>query len=71
MFDFKATVDIHTTVEKLWGYLIDIEEWWLPSNPEHIELEILSQDKQIDEGTRRNCRGSSGSHRTTVAIRPC
>ena len=52
MFDFKATIDIHTTAAKLWDYLIDIEEWWLPSNPEHIELEILSQDKQIDEGTR-------------------
>lgn len=51
MFEFTATIKIQTSVDALWTYLLDIERWWLPSNPEHQGIEILSEDQNLEEGT--------------------
>ena len=52
MFEFTATIKLQTTVDALWTYLLDIEKWWLPSNPEHQGIEILSEDQKLEEGTK-------------------
>lgn len=56
MFDFTESVEIETTADRLWSYLIDIESWWPTSNPEHESLEILSYDKHLAVGTRLRIR---------------
>ena len=36
----------------VWVFLTEIEEWWVPSNPEHGSLEVLSDHDSLQEGTR-------------------
>lgn len=52
MFEFTATIKIQTIVDVLWTYLLNIESWWLPSNPEHQEIKIISEDRDLEEGTK-------------------
>ncbi len=51
-YEVSAKATIATTPEKLWKLMQDLEDWWPKSNPEHVSLEILSEDKTIREGTR-------------------
>lgn len=52
MFRFIAKVHVHVEQERAWNYLPRVEQWWLPSNPEHESLQILSEDKRMREGLR-------------------
>ncbi|MFB6189927.1 MAG: SRPBCC family protein [Halapricum sp.] len=52
MFEIEPTISIDASPEIVWEYLIEIEEWWVPSNPEHESLEILSDERALQEGTR-------------------
>lgn len=52
MFEISPTVEIEESTETVWDYLTAIEKWWVPSNPEHESLEVLSDHNTIQEGTR-------------------
>lgn len=51
MFQISPSVTIDAPAESVWKHLVDIESWWVPSNPEHSALEILD-DGELDTGTR-------------------
>jgi hypothetical protein len=56
MFKFTESVRIEASLDRTWAYLVDVENWWTPSNPEHETLEILGQDKTLGVGTRIRIR---------------
>lgn len=51
MFEFTASIDIQASPKTTWGYLSDVEGWWVASNPEHESLEIVSGGPDVKEGT--------------------
>lgn len=51
MFEFTESIEIKAPAARVWKHLADIKRWWLPSNPEHISLEVRSADKTIQVGT--------------------
>jgi hypothetical protein len=51
MFQFTESIHIAAPAEQIWKTLVDLETWWPPSNPEHINIEIRSSGKPIDVGT--------------------
>lgn len=56
MLQFTESVKIETTPDRAWAYLVNVEKWWPPSNPEHESLEILDRDKALGKGTRIRIR---------------
>lgn len=56
MFDFTETIRIDAPAETVWTALVNIEQWWPPSNPEHESIERLDDDRDIDVGTRFHIR---------------
>jgi hypothetical protein len=56
MFEITPKIHIDASPGVVWDYLIEVDNWWLQSNPEHIELEIQSADKEIREGTQMRIR---------------
>ncbi len=36
----------------VWNFIIDIESWWVKSNPEHVSLVIDNAEKNIGIGTK-------------------
>ena len=52
MWEFTADIEIDRDPESVWQYLIDIDAWWLASNPDHERLEILSDEARLHEGMR-------------------
>lgn len=56
MYEISPTVTINVPPERVWEYLIDVEEWWVASNPDHESLEVLSNSEDLDEGTRIRVR---------------
>ena len=52
VIEAKASVEIHSSPEEVWNYIIRIDDWWLRSNPrEHIAL-ILVGTTDIRKGTQ-------------------
>ena len=52
MIQAKAEIEIHASPEKIWSYMIRLDDWWLRSNPdEHIELRLIDNSR-IEEGTK-------------------
>lgn len=52
MLTIDAGVRIQAPPAKVWQFLIQVEEWWVPSNPdEHVSLQILSERGSLEEGT--------------------
>ncbi|MGD2114025.1 MAG: SRPBCC family protein [Acidobacteriota bacterium] len=56
MFEFVVTQPIDRPPDAVWRLLVDVERWWLPSNPEHEDFEILSSDDAIALGTELRVR---------------
>jgi len=56
MFEFTERIAIAAPLQRAWDYLVRVEEWWPPSNPEHDALEILETDKRLRRGTRIRIR---------------
>lgn len=52
MFEFTESVEIRANPKEVWQHLSALERWWLPSNPEHISLEVRSTDGTIRPGTK-------------------
>lgn len=55
-FDFTETIRIDAPAPTVWATLVDIETWWLPSNPEHDSIERLDAGHEITVGTRFRIR---------------
>ncbi|MAU00567.1 MAG: hypothetical protein CL608_25770 [Anaerolineaceae bacterium] len=51
IFDFTESILIDSPPNAAWEHLANIEQWWLPSNPEHIRIEVRSSDEPIGVGT--------------------
>lgn len=51
MLSFTELVTISARPDAVWSRLVELERWWVASNPEHVWLEILSPDKKVVEGT--------------------
>lgn len=52
MFEITPKIRIEAPPAVVWEFLIDVNNWWLESNPEHIELDVRSADEEIQNGTR-------------------
>jgi ligand-binding SRPBCC domain-containing protein len=52
VFEISPKIMIDAPTDVVWNYLIDVDNWWLQSNPEHIGLEIQSDEQAIRQGTR-------------------
>lgn len=66
MLDFTECVSIRASPARVWDALLDIEQWWPPSNPDHESIERLNAAGEvtgvgarvkIDVGTRFRIRG--------------
>jgi hypothetical protein len=51
VFEFTESIMIAAPATATWKVLADVERWWMPSNPEHIRMEVRSQGKPMDVGT--------------------
>ncbi len=51
MFQFTESIPIEALPTEIWATFVDIEEWWPPSNPEHIGIEVKSGGSPVDVGT--------------------
>lgn len=51
MFQFTESIHIAASPNEIWATFVDIEKWWLPSNPEHISIEVRAGGNAIDVGT--------------------
>lgn len=52
MIEAKAEIEIYATPERIWSYMLRLDDWWLRSNPgEHIELSLINADK-MKEGVK-------------------
>lgn len=52
MFEISPSVRVDAPPETVWASLVDVETWWVPSNPEHDAIEVLSDHDSLREGTR-------------------
>lgn len=50
MWEFTAETEIARAPEDVWRFLVDIEGWWLASNPDHIALHIEDEDARLRVG---------------------
>jgi len=51
-YEIEPEVEIDAPPENVWNFLIDVENWWLKSNPEHDSLTINGGDKELGVGTK-------------------
>jgi len=51
MFAFTESVHIGAPAPAIWEALSDLERWWMPSNPDHIELTLPEPCRGIGPGT--------------------
>jgi hypothetical protein len=49
MFEFTECIEIGQPPRAVWQTLVDVEAWWLPSNPEHVAIEV--GEHPVREGT--------------------
>lgn len=56
MFEFTESILIQAPVAVVWKVMQDVRRWWLLSNPEHEDLEILGGDDVLRVGARLRIR---------------
>ncbi len=56
MFDFTESIVIHAPAERAWEVMREVDQWWPPSNPEHISLEHLDDRPVTEVGARLRIR---------------
>ncbi len=56
MFEFTESVVIEAPPERIWDVMREVDQWWLPSNPEHISLEHLDDRPATEVGARLRIR---------------
>lgn len=55
-YEISPTVEISASAGEVWSFLIDVENWWVKSNPEHKWLVIHNAEKDISIGTKITVR---------------
>ncbi|MCH9735592.1 MAG: SRPBCC family protein [Actinomycetia bacterium] len=75
MFDFAESIVINAPHQGVWELLREVDQWWLPSNSEHISLEHLDDRRVTDVVARLRIRetigGISGEAMGTItAVEP-
>lgn len=50
MLDFTESILIEARPSRVWAALLDIEQWWPPSNPEHESIERLDHADNVTKG---------------------
>jgi hypothetical protein len=40
MFEFTESISITATRSEIWRRMVNIEQWWPPSNPEHTSIGV-------------------------------
>lgn len=59
MFEVDAAVRIGAAPAEVWRYLVDVQSWWVASNPEeHRSLRVLGEGGALEEGTPIRIRES-------------
>jgi hypothetical protein len=51
MFEFTEAIVIATPAAAVWAQLADVEQWWPPSNPAHIGIDVCADEGGIGVGT--------------------
>ena len=51
VFQFTESISVAASPQDIWDNLADIEEWWPPSNPEHIDIEVRPRGPAVGVGT--------------------
>lgn len=51
-YEIKPEVKIDAPISNVWSFLIEIENWWVKSNPDHKSLSINNSGKEIEVGTK-------------------
>jgi len=51
-FDNTESIVINASPAAIWNYVTDYEENWVPSNPEHISVRFIADDKTFRNGIR-------------------
>ncbi len=47
MLEVTAKVNIKSSPETIWKYMINLNNWLVDSNPEHIRMEFLSDSEEL------------------------
>lgn len=50
-FEFTESIDVPASPEEVWDVMVDVEDWWPKSNPEHESIERLTPGA-LRPGTR-------------------
>ncbi len=56
MFDFTESIVIDAPPAQAWEVMREVDQWWLPSNPEHASLEHLDDRPVTEVGARLRIR---------------
>jgi hypothetical protein len=55
-YEIKPEVEILAPVNNTWDFLINVENWWVKSNPDHKSLTINNSEREIRPGTKITIR---------------
>lgn len=56
MFEFTESIRIEAPAATVWDTIVDVEDWWPPSNPEHDSIERLDDGGDLMVGTQFRIR---------------
>jgi uncharacterized protein YndB with AHSA1/START domain len=56
VFDFTESIVINAAPERVWDVMREVDQWWPPSNAEHISLEHLDDRPATEVGARLRIR---------------
>jgi hypothetical protein len=56
VFDFTESIVVEAPPARVWEVMREVDQWWLPSNPEHISLEHLDDRPVTEVGARLRIR---------------
>jgi hypothetical protein len=51
VFEFAESISITATRSEIWRRMVNIEQWWPPSNPEHTSIGVRPAGAHIQAGT--------------------
>ena len=55
-YEIKPEVEIRASINNVWNFLIDVERWWVKSNPDHKSLAFSNSVKEKVVGTEITIR---------------
>jgi hypothetical protein len=55
-YEIKPEVEIHASINNVWNFIINVENWWVKSNPDHKSLVFNNTVKDNVIGTKLTIR---------------